>query len=629
MLDIVPFTVLYVYGRKVIDGETWVRCASNTDGKNVHWVPGALTTEFKQALTLLFAERADRKPLMFFKSVADLVKLGNRDDVSAELETLRERFVTYSQAGLEGPENFPVIAMEPDNEEGAVPYDRFYLMPILSFDDGNNFESVKLLEVASIDTGNVRYPNLGEPKNKVLLKKNQSNNLSNKESSKLAICFVIDTTNFMTPYIEIIRNFAMIIYNTASITGNINNIALGVIAYRSSTECTPSLDYVSKIFSPLRTAHFRSEFDSSMSLVSETTVSSHSFSEDSYAGLEKAIDGMDWTQYDARIILLITDAGSLSLDDKLRTTQDTAKTIVDAAKVNNINIVTFHIKSPAGLINHAMAEDFYMNLSSNFGSESAYIPIKVENHQYGAQKFEYALKKFIAMIGNMFLTFKNEIELEESEIFEYEGDASPDIDITMTLGPKVTKIAELLGYSVRLNYLDNVNEAKASNVVRSWIPDKDLTALGGAGDEVGSVTAAVLLTKNQLSAMTDLLKIVMARADESLGARSDDFFKSILDAASHLVRDPAQFALRPEARLADMGILDDFLEGLPYTSPIMGMTQEQWKLMDPIEQDNFVRVIDSLLVAYEKYDKDYDHWAKYDEPNSGEWLYRVPLSMLP
>jgi hypothetical protein len=201
--------------------------------------------------------------------------------------------------------------------------------------------------------------------------------------------------------------------------------------------------------------------------------------------------------------------------------------------------------------------------------------------------------------------------------------------------PAVLKAAEIghkIGLSIRLNYLGSINEVKAPQIVKSWIADKDLTSLAGeTGEarEVPTVEVAVLLTKNQLSSLSGQLKIIMEKADVALDSQSRDFFQSILSASAQIANDPQAFSLKPETRLGDLGVMGEFLEDLPYKSVIMGKTEQDWYNMSYIEQDNFIRVINSKVDLYAQYDLDVSNWAKFDQENSGDWLYRVPLNMLP
>jgi serine/threonine-protein kinase PpkA len=187
-----------------------------------------------------------------------------------------------------------------------------------------------------------------------------------------------------------------------------------------------------------------------------------------------------------------------------------------------------------------------------------------------------------------------------------------------------------LGYSVALRYLGNLNEARAPNVVRSWIADKDLTRLASRDNsaEVETVQVAVLLTKNQLNALTQQLRIILEKAEQALDTQSGDFFQSILSASAAVSVDPNQFANNPNARLSDLGGLSELLDDLPYKSLIMGLTERDWYNMSAYEQDSFIRTIKSRLEVYASYDQSQD-WAKFSETNEGDWLYRVPLFNLP
>jgi hypothetical protein len=202
--------------------------------------------------------------------------------------------------------------------------------------------------------------------------------------------------------------------------------------------------------------------------------------------------------------------------------------------------------------------------------------------------------------------------------------------------PAVARAAEIgqkIGLSIRLNYLGSINQITAPQVVKSWIADKDLASLaGGEGQtakEVPTVEVAVLLTKNQLSSLSGQLKIIMEEADKALDSQSRDFFQSILSASAQVANDPQAFQLKPETKLGDLGVMGEFLEDLPYKSVIMGKTEQDWYNMSYIEQDNFIRVIKSKVLLYGSYDVDTENWAKFDSTNSGDWLYRVPLTALP
>ena len=81
--------------------------------------------------------------------------------------------------------------------------------------------------------------------------------------------------------------------------------------------------------------------------------------------------------------------------------------------------------------------------------------------------------------------------------------------------------------------------------------------------------------------------------------------------------------------LAELGLLAEFLDGLPYKSDIMLLREEDWYRMSVGEQTAFINRLKSRLARYEEYDKDRANWESFGQANAGDWVYRVPLSMLP
>ena len=149
------------------------------------------------------------------------------------------------------------------------------------------------------------------------------------------------------------------------------------------------------------------------------------------------------------------------------------------------------------------------------------------------------------------------------------------------------------------------------------------------GAPVLAAEPAVLLTKGQLSNLYRQLKILLQGSEEAFLNGQDDLFGQLRSAAASVSRDPQRFALRPDLNLAQNGLLDEVLEGLPYKSRVSGLTQRDWESMSTGERDAFIRRLKSLLARYEAYDKDAGNWESFGSPNPNDWVYRVPLGMLP
>ena len=106
-------------------------------------------------------------------------------------------------------------------------------------------------------------------------------------------------------------------------------------------------------------------------------------------------------------------------------------------------------------------------------------------------------------------------------------------------------------------------------------------------------------------------------------------YVTMLTATAQMSPGAQQFSLRPDHDLVRNDLLDEVLEGLPYTSAINSMTQRDWESMPSGERDAFIRSIKGLLVRYDAYDKDAANWESFGSLTPNDWVCRVPLSMLP
>ncbi|MBQ7608742.1 MAG: VWA domain-containing protein, partial [Desulfovibrionaceae bacterium] len=135
----------------------------------------------------------------------------------------------------------------------------------------------------------------------------------------------------------------------------------------------------------------------------------------------------------------------------------------------------------------------------------------------------------------------------------------------------------------------------------------------------------------QLSQLRRQLKTIIATAEEAFLQDSENFnfYEQLISAAAQMSRDPSSFSSDPKANLAQKGVLLEVLDGLPYKSRILGLTQDDWTNMSTGEKEEFIKRLKGLVRRYEEYDRDNSHWEGFGSANPNEWVYRVPLSMLP
>lgn len=582
---VVPFTVFYVYERT----NGWLRVGTGL-AQPQGWLEEGKSTAWNQSLTLLFAPRAGRDPVLFFRTENALKALCSANDMEKQLASLLAQAASGKMAA-----GSPVLASEPAEAQGAVDDSRFYLMPILGMSEP--FDDVKFLNVASIDpgSGTAQAPD-GPP--------------------KTGIALVMDTSISMKPYINQSRDVVRRIYDQLEREKMTDNVGFAVVAFRSSTAATPGLEYTSTVVSDFATAKDRAALESRLAAVQQAAVSSHDFNEDSLAGVYDAVEKLNWGNYSSRLILLISDAGPLRSGDPYASVRLGPAEMNDLARQKGIWITVLHIKSPSGTQNHAYAEQSYRTLSRLSGNRSNYQVINAPDAATGARQFGVVAatlaQGMVSMVRNT----------AEGKIMTRPKDEAPAQDPEA----QARQLAATLGYAMQLQYLGARRQNQAPSVVNSWMADMDLAKLA-QGKQTPAVEVAVLLTKNQLNDLSTQLKIIIDNAERTKKTDSRDFFRGILSASAQMARDPN---LPTQGKnLAELGILAEFLDGLPYKSDIMLLREEDWYRMSIGEQTAFINRLKSRLARYEEYDRDRANWESFGQADAGDWVYRVPLNMLP
>jgi len=590
-----PFTVYYVYERTSADDTDWLNVGLSSSCELSGWVKEDKISEWRQALTLIFTEREGRQPVLFFKDLEALDQVAGSTSPSEEAMQLAAQFEAIQMENSSAPKEFPILAMEPSEE--AVSRKRFYLMPI--FQTVELFEGVKFLELASIDPGTWQLPE--------------------ESDLRTSIVFVIDTTISMKPYIDRTREAVRNIYSAIQEAGLSDKVAFGLVAFRSSTEKTPDLGYVSKVLSDLRDGRQRTEFENALAAAEEAQVSSHSFNEDAFAGLKTALDKLNWAPYQSRIMLLITDAGPIRNDDPYSSTGMNEAEIADMATAKGVRTFVLHLRTPLAEklnnINYAEARYRALTGQSDSAIGDLYLPIDASDAETGVQTFGRVVEVVGAQMVRLVKAASTGERLQ-----------MPDQPSSTTGGvvAEAERKAAILGYAMQLEFLGRRGKVQAPQVVTSWVSDMDLVR-----PDTPSFKVTVLLSKNQLSDLYQRLRVILDQAQRTKRTGARDFFQGILSAAAQISRDPTQFSLKPNQNLGQLGLLGEFLDDLPYRSSIMRLTEEDWYRMSVGEQQALVDDIKSKIKRYRQYNNDVANWLSFGSPDPGDSVYRVPLSMMP
>ncbi|MEX5580662.1 serine/threonine-protein kinase [Pseudomonas lurida] len=578
------FSVLYVYQRKDIDGSPWVRVGAATDGRSDGWLPASQVSDWKQSLVLKFTERSGRAPVMFLRQSAEVEKL--LADPSAAKGVL-------AKAQKNSEDNSQILALEPS--ASAVPQNQFYLLPIFdskeSFDE--NGQPVQLLNVASIDPGSSAA---SKPSTPVIN--------ANADAFRTAVVLVVDTTVSMQPYIDQVRDVVHELQTRIAERGELDSVSFGMVGFRSSIKKTPGLEYVAKTLISLDQGRDPQRFLDMARQVKASTVSSHSFNEDAFAGVMQAVDGMDWSGYGGRIILLVTDAGALRKNDPFAATQMNEAEVRQAALGKQIKIYALHLRTDAGKKTHAGAESQYRILTADANPQigDLYTPVPGGDVR--------KLGERVDEIGTVFANLVHQVRSN-----------TPQPVPLLNSAPSLADKSAAVGYAMHMDFLGRKTASQAPQLVSAWTADRDLT-----NPALPAFQVCVMLTKLQLNDLQQSLKLIVDAARKTQTSPKD-FFQEIASASAYMSRDPQ--ALRKGGNLADGGILGEYLEGLPYRSKSLNMTQDLWLSLSVAEQEDFIDELDSKIRLYETFHNDVANWVRFGDAEPGDALYRVPLSTLP
>lgn len=591
-----PFSRYYVYSHQTANGEEWLNVGANANCKTDGWLNAATTVPWKQQLTLAFTNPAGRDRVLFFEDRTDLEQIIESPTPATTLDPL----LRSVQAGRKDPR---VVAIEPENFIDISK--QFYLLPILDFEEIHSGQGypVQLLQVASISkspdsaSGNQSIP-----------------------TPTAAVVFVIDSTISMGPYIERTKEAVQRIYERFKNSPLGNQTKFGLVGYRSNIRAVPKLEYDAKLFADPNKVPDEQDFLGQIKDLKEATVSSSEFDEDAFAGLMLALDAIDWSKFTGRYIIHITDAGALDANDPLSKTKKSPADIRSIAKDKNIVLYTIHLKTLEGNFDHAKAEQQYRQLTANV--------LTVEPLYYSV---DIANAVSIDFFGTALDCLTNSIVYNVNALTQTSSDKNllqfcPPTAQGEAFGNQLNKMREdvkLLGHALRLEYLGRLKGTQAPPVFKGWIADHDAKA-----PVRQNVDIRILLSKNELSSLTQGVQAILDAAQAGRSSPTE-FYRRLRTFASGMVRDP-NLALQQQSRIAEMGILGEYLDGLPYKSAVMNLDQDTWASWSASQQEEFINGITHKLERYRYYNSDQDLWVRLAEGSEpGESVYPVPLDALP
>lgn len=575
------FQPLYVFARQ---GD-WLQVGPSARAQPDGWVARASVIDWKQNIVAAFTNPAGRQRSLMFAG-QDQLRALMEDEAMAQ----RQQALIADADAARVPADSGLVSVEPANFVNIR--DELYLMPILDFTEELhplNYEPNLLMQLASVPL-NAPPP---EP---------QAQAVATGEFDA-GVVFVLDTTRSMGPYIDRTRQALEKIVAQIEGTETGARINFGVIGFRDSTEAVPGLEYRTKVLVPLERRFAQAPVIAAIAeATSVATANSPGFNEDSLAGVEDAIDQIDWDQggadpIDARYVILVTDAGPKDVNDpNARSTIGPAELQRDA-EGRNIVVMTLHLKTPSGAGTHDYAAEQYRKLS-RFGAGQFYYPI-----EGGAEEaFETTVTRLVTALTDHVRAARGEAPLLSAD------EAGEDLVD--------------LGRAMRLAWLGQREGARAPDVIEGWVSEKAIEK-----PQARAIEPRLLITKNEMSTMAQLLENLLRIAESARSnEEADSFFSQVQQVLAGMAQNPDTVI---DAQAGSIGGALEYLQHLPYRSQLLQIDQATWRQSAMLRRP----VLDSLhqkLALYRKWLYDSSVWtALYDGAPDGETVFAMPFDALP
>lgn len=573
------FQPLYVYGVQT----GWYQVGPSISGGPTGWVPAGSVVQWKQNIVAAFTNRAGRERQVMFGTEEQL-----RDLMEHEaLRDMQAQILQEVESG-EVPDERGIVAAEPEDFVNVV--EQLYLMPILDFAQDLhplNYESNLLMKVASVP-----------------LRDEESPAPAGTGDFDAGIVFVFDTTRSMDPYIQRTQSAVETIVRDLQGTDLGDRVQFGVVAFRDNTDAAPGLEYRTRTLLPLQRRADQSQVVATIRAATRVaSANSPGFNEDSLAGVEDAIDLTDWTNggadpFDARIVILITDAGPKDVRDPNARSQIGAKELQRNAQDKGVAVMTLHLQTPAGgEAQHAYAASQYRDLS-RFHGDTFYYGIE----DGSPEAFQDTVTRLVTALTDVIRVARNEQRV-----------LSPE-----ETGEELVN----LGLALQLAYLGRQKGTQAPDVIEGWVSEKAIE-----NPAKTAIEPRLLVTRNEMATMADLLGELTTLGEQSRGAEdAATFFSQVRDVVARMAQNPDRLI---DTTSDTLGGALEFLEDLPYESQLMLTTEDRWA-QSAMNRRAILDGMRQKLVQYRKWLLDPEVWTPlYDDAPDGEHVFAMPFDVLP
>ncbi len=648
--DVPAMQPFYVYTRPSAEDleleAGWYEIGSNSQGDIVGWMQSKDIFEWKQTMCLVYTHPEGRKPVLMFDSKSTINKIIESTD-EERTKSVSQFYTAIDENNI--TENFAVKSVEPKR---AVDIQKeFYLLPILDFEavEFGNREArvVKLAAVTNARAGARDESDIRKSET-YLSDAVASSTVISKEKLKalfVDIVWVFDTTVSMRPYIKDTLDYI----TQASMNMAVNqpdNIKLnfGAWGYRDSVIDIPKIEYTTRNYTP-ELVDIK-DFTTVLSNVKVTPIDSVDYPEDMFSGVSDAMEKTVWSPNSMKLIILVGDAPSHKVGHKWNLSGQNEETLRSLANDRGISIASLHLKDPRAKRFYELAATQYRTLATNPGNEEnpAFYDVLTTDKEAFKVKIDELTGTYIDNIKKLREKVSSVagiavVEIEDKDDVEDANSSSTgelafsDDDTVLDIGEVLSKddnvsdssaagTANRMFRAAMIKWIGSQTEAKAPRDIVAWAIDKDLE-----NPDIPSLEVRLLINKRQLDSLATVLQSII-RAGFTGQIAGEDFFTSLQAATATIARDPNM--VKQAKRMADTGLIPEFLEGLPYQSQLMAINNELWSSWSADEQNEFINALDAKVEAYKKIHNTPEGWIALNKGDDiDEYVYPVSLDLLP
>ena len=342
-----------------------------------------------------------------------------------------------------------------------------------------------------------------------------------------------------------------------------------------------------------------------------------------------------------KFIILVGDAPSHEVGHDWNMSGQSAVTLRVAANDQDVSIFSLHINNPKAKRFEETARTQYTILATNKGtSDPAFRQVTSSDKE----QFSQITDVLTEMFSTSMMRFKqastyivpnkdddespdatptdepSELAKGESAFLEEEvdiddvlglNDIETEIDTTKTLATAMFRAA-------LIKWIGSQTNTKPPRDIVAWAIDKDLE-----NPDIPSVEVKLLINKRQLDSLATVLDSII-KAGIQGQISGEDFFSSLQATTAMISRDPNMIS--QAKRVAETGLVPEFLEGLPYQSRLMAIDNELWEGWSADEQMDFINDMSTKVEAYANIHDSPEGWIPLnsdDDPD--EYVYPAKL----